>query len=270
MTDGLLFETGKTSLRRSLAIQARVVHALLMRELITRYGRDNIGFLWMFAEPILFIGGMAALRSVLERGGAGDVPVIPFVLTGWSGLVLWRNMATQCMNGIVPNLTLLFHRNVTMIDLFYARMILEGASASVSFLVLLVFFISFDWIDKPDDVMVMLAGWFLLFWFGCGFGLIVAVIGDRSEPFKRMWGLITLALMMISGVFFMVDWLPKVLQEAVLWLPMVHGLEMMRKGYFGGEVVAHYDVSYIATANLVLLYFGMLLVDRTKHRLGTR
>ncbi len=253
-----------------MSIQARVIHALLMRELITRYGRDNIGFLWMFAEPMLFIGGMAGLRYFMEGEGVGDIPIIPFVLTGWSGLVLWRNIATQCMNAIIPNMTLLFHRNVVMVDLFYARMILEGASASVSFLVLLVFFISFDWIEAPVDAMTMLAGWFLLFWFGSGLGLIVAVVGDRSEPFKRMWGLITLALMMISGVFFMVDWLPNGLQEAVLWLPMVHGLEMMREGYFGNVVTAHYSVPYMVSTNLVLLYLGMLLVDRTKHRLGTK
>lgn len=37
----------------SLAIQRRVIGALLMREIITRYGRNNIGFLWLFVEPLL-------------------------------------------------------------------------------------------------------------------------------------------------------------------------------------------------------------------------
>ena len=241
-----------------------------MREMITRYGRDNIGFLWMFVEPILFIGGMAVLRYLMERGGGGDLPLIPFILTGWSSLVLWRNMASQSMNAIIPNLTLLFHRNVTIFDLFFTRMILEGASATVSFLILLVFFITFDWIEMPADVMTMLVGWFLLFWFGVGFGLIVAVIADRSEPFKRMWSLIILVLVMISGVLFMVDWLPTGLQKVILWLPMVHGIEMIREGYFGPLVTAHYSVTYMAVANLVMLYFGMLLVDKTKHRLGDK
>lgn len=43
----------KTSFWESLAIQRRVIGALLMREIITRYGRNNIGFLWLFVEPLL-------------------------------------------------------------------------------------------------------------------------------------------------------------------------------------------------------------------------
>ena len=39
-------ELHKTSFLESLLIQKRVIGALLMREIITRYGRNNIGFLW--------------------------------------------------------------------------------------------------------------------------------------------------------------------------------------------------------------------------------
>nr|WP_237398521.1 MULTISPECIES: hypothetical protein [unclassified Gilliamella] len=42
----------KTSFMRSLKIQIRVLNALILREIITRYGRSNIGFLWLFVEPM--------------------------------------------------------------------------------------------------------------------------------------------------------------------------------------------------------------------------
>ena len=35
----------------SWTIARRVIGALLLRELLTRYGRNNIGFLWLFVEP---------------------------------------------------------------------------------------------------------------------------------------------------------------------------------------------------------------------------
>jgi hypothetical protein len=41
----------------SLQTQLRVLYALLARELLTRYGRHNIGFVWLFAEPMLFTLG---------------------------------------------------------------------------------------------------------------------------------------------------------------------------------------------------------------------
>ena len=42
------------TLRRSFQIQRlQVVWALILREILTRYGRHNIGFLWLFVEPML-------------------------------------------------------------------------------------------------------------------------------------------------------------------------------------------------------------------------
>ena len=52
---------------QSLRIQARVVHALIMREIITRYGRHNIGFAWLFAEPMLFTIGVIGLWSIVHK-----------------------------------------------------------------------------------------------------------------------------------------------------------------------------------------------------------
>jgi capsular polysaccharide transport system permease protein len=46
---------------------------------------------------------------------------------------------------------------------------------------------------------------------------------------------------------------------------MVHGVEMLRGGYYGPTVPTHYDLSYFATVNAVLLLLGLLLVDRYKH-----
>jgi len=46
---------------RSLVIQTRVIGALVMREIITRYGRHNIGFMWVFVEPMMFTGGVLGM-----------------------------------------------------------------------------------------------------------------------------------------------------------------------------------------------------------------
>ena len=40
--------TSLEELRDSWRIQRRVIWALVMREILTRYGRHNIGFLWLF------------------------------------------------------------------------------------------------------------------------------------------------------------------------------------------------------------------------------
>ena len=39
---------------RSLAIQRRVLGAMIMRETYTRFGRENLGFAWMYGEFLIF------------------------------------------------------------------------------------------------------------------------------------------------------------------------------------------------------------------------
>ena len=64
-------------------------------------------------------------------------------------------------------------------------------------------------------------------------------------------------LFLLSGAMFMVDWLPPAAQQWILLLPMVHGVELLREGYFGSIVHAHYDVAYLATSCLVLTLLGL-------------
>ena len=60
------------SVLRSLFIQSRTLHALMMREVITRFGRDNLGTLWLIAEPMMFTLGVAALWTAAGRASRGS------------------------------------------------------------------------------------------------------------------------------------------------------------------------------------------------------
>ena len=48
---------------------------------------------------------------------------------------------------------------------------------------------------------------------------------------------------------------------------MVHGVELLRKGYFGGVVKTHYDMTYMAEICLVLTLSGLYLVREAGRRL---
>jgi ABC-type polysaccharide/polyol phosphate export permease len=43
---------------------------------------------------------------------------------------------------------------------------------------------------------------------------------------------------------------------------MVHGVEMLREGYFGGGIHAMYDVGYLVSCNMVLTAVALLLIGR--------
>jgi ABC-type polysaccharide/polyol phosphate export permease len=246
-----------TSLRRSLQIQFRVIGALLMREVITRYGRHNIGFLWLFVEPMLFTLGVTGLWTLADGHHFTNIPIAAFALTGYSSVLLWRNMPNRCSKAIEPNLALMYHRQVKVIDIFASRLILEIAGTTASFITLGLIFTATGWINPPEDILKIMFGWFMLAWFGSALSLWVGALSERSEIIEKLWHPLSYLLFPLSGAAFMVSWLPSAAQEYILLLPMVHGVEILREGYFGSMVHAHYDMSYMAIMNLCLTLLGL-------------
>jgi capsular polysaccharide transport system permease protein len=251
---------------QSLAIQGRVLHALMMRELITRFGRDNLGVLWLVGEPMIFTLGVATLWSAagLAHGSTG-IPIVAFAVTGYSSVLMWRNATTHCSAGIEQNKPLLFHRRVLIIDVFLTRIALEIIGATSSFVVLSFFFIFIGWMPVPDDPLVVFAGWLMLAWLGASLALLLGAGTAFSHLIHRLWHPMSYLLFPLSGAAFMVEWLPKRLQDVVLYLPMVHGVELLRHGYFGNVVRTHYDIGYMAECCLVLTLCGLYVV-REAHR----
>jgi capsular polysaccharide transport system permease protein len=245
-------------------IQLRVIHALILREVITRYGRHNIGFAWLFLEPMLFTCGVTTLWTMTKLTHGSSLPIVAFALTGYSSILLWRNCSNRCVKAIEPNLCLMFHRNVTVFDVFLARILLEIMGASVSLAFLSVLFTSIGWMGLPSDLLKVVFGWGMLAWFAGALGLLVGAISERSEMIERVWHIMTYLLFPLSGAGFLVEWLPESAQNVVLWLPMVNGVEMVRSGYFGGLVRPHYDVAYLAVANMVMTVFGLAVARRIK------
>lgn len=248
-----------TSLRRAFAIQLRVLHALLMRELITRFGRKNLGVLWLIGEPMLFTLGVATLWAVSGLTHSSAIPIVAFAVTGYSSVLMWRNSASHSSGAVEQNKSLLFHRNVLVMDVLVTRTILEIGGATCSFVLLSLFFMFIGWMPPPVDMLVVLSGWVMLAWFGASLGLLIGAGTAFSAVVDRLWAPTSYLLFPMSGAAFMVDWMPQSLQKFVLLLPMVHGIEVLREGWFGNVVRTHYDLNYMTACCLVLSLVGLYL-----------
>ena len=245
--------------------QTRVVGALLMREIITRYGRHNIGFMWLFVEPMMFTVGIVLIWSAFKTH-AVRLPLLPFTILGYSSVLLWRNTVNRCGNAIEPNRALLHHRNVRVIDLYLARLILEAAGATISLLTLSTVMMLAGLMPAPDDIVKMVIAWALLAWFSMGLGLLIGSVAAWSESAERIWHVFTYLFLPLSGAFFVVDWLPKHVQAWALLVPTVDCVELLRGGYFGPSIHAHYDLTYVVVVNIVLSLIGLLMVKRASAR----
>ena len=249
-----------TSILRSLSVQSRTLYALMMREVITRFGRDNLGALWLIAEPMIFTLGIVTLWSAVGLNHGSSLPIVAFAVTGYSSVLLWRNCSNRAIMAIEANLPLLFHRNVKVIDVFLTRIVLEIAGATGSFAFLSIFFTAIGWMTAPLDMLQVAFGWFMLAWFGAALALVIGSAAACSHIVEKLWQPSAYLFFPISGAAFMVDWLPPSFQKVVLILPMVHGVEILRGGYFGNTVKTHFDVGYMAICCLALSLIGLFIV----------
>jgi ABC-type polysaccharide/polyol phosphate export permease len=188
------------------------------------------------------------------------MPIVAFAITGYSSVLLWRNTVSRCNAAINQNFGLLFHRNVRVMDVFATRILLEIGGATASFMLLTAVMMMAGVMPAPQDPLVAVAGWILLAWFGGALATLIGAAASFSEVVDRVWHPVSYLMFPLSGAAFMVDWLPAAAQQFVLWLPMVHGVEMVRHGFYGHVVQTHFDIGYFAGANLVLSLMGLLVL----------
>jgi ABC-type polysaccharide/polyol phosphate export permease len=119
----------------------------------------------------------------------------------------------------------------------------------------------------PVDLLELIFGWVMLAWFGFGLALLIGAAAAVSEITDRIWHPVSYLLFPLSGAAFMIDWMPTNVQNVLLVLPMVHGTEMLREGYFGKVVKCHYDMSYMAASCLLLTLGGLYAVREAGRRL---
>lgn len=240
-----------------LRTQSNVVTALVLREIYTRFGRDNIGFAWIIAEPAIFCLAVIALWSIINHSGHDNVPIVPFLLSGYMPLTMYRHMTGRLMRCMQSNTALLYHRQVTVFTLYASRIMVEilGTSGAFGFC-LLAFYLS-GHVKVPAEPSLMLGGWLLYAWYAAATALLVGSLSERSEITEKIWGPISYIMIPLSGTFYMVDWLPAQVHNAALWSPPINGVEMIRAGYFGPAVTTHYDIVYFVYVNLILTFLGL-------------
>lgn len=245
----------------------RILWALIMRELSTRYGRDNIGFLWLLGEPLIFAFGVLIMWNVIKPTYEHGIRVTPFVITGYMPVILVRHMISHGLNSVKSNISLLYHRQVTVLHLYIARLTLEVIGVSLSFAVSVIVLVSLGLVEIPADFHLIYIGWFVLAWISFGLTLILGAIAEIFEYVERFVQLFTYILVPLSGTFYMVAWIPARFRGTLLYIPFIHCIEMIRAGFFGEFVPTFYSFGYPIAWAAGLTLAGLFLLRFVRERI---
>lgn len=247
------------------AIQGRSISALMKRDLMMRYGRDNIGFVWAILEPMILTCGVMIIWSV-SGGDRNGIKVIELVLTGYMPLTLWRHLTGPVVNLFRNSWPLLYHRQITLLDLTIARQGLEFIAASAALTIVWGVLSIAGLIGEVAQWDLFLLGWLMMAAIGAAFGALLAALTEVSETIERFIQPFQYLNIPISGAFFLVDWLPTWGQQAILYHPLVHCYEVFRAGFFGSTITTHYDLVYFFEVVSVVLSVGLISLVAVRSR----
>ncbi|WP_426045942.1 ABC transporter permease [Brevundimonas sp. DWP1b2] len=252
---------------RSLAGQGRIIGALMMREIMTRFGRKGLGFLWLIGEPLLFCLGVIVLWTALKPAYEHGIRIGPFVMTGYMCLLLLRHCIQYSSGALIGNSGLLYHKKITVYHIFFARNVLEFAGATAAFIIVYTMLFLMGQVGVPSDVLKLYGGWLLLAWLSMGFAVTIAALGVEFEIMERLTPVMTYALIPLSGAFFMASVVPAQWRDLFLLIPFPNTIEMVRAGVFGEFVETHYSASYALMCGTVMNLIALILLARVKHHM---
>lgn len=253
---------------RSLAagwrIQRRVISALMLRELITRFGRENIGFLWITAEPLLFATLVGFMWEFIKGPEEHGVGIIAFVATGYIPLVMFRTTMSRAVKAFTANGSLLYHRQVTLVDLILVRFIIELIGGMLAYVVIATILILLGLFPVPSNLGDLLLGWVLYGLFTFGVALVMGPLSEVSDTVEKFLPVTTYLMVPFSGTFNLTSWLSPSVRGVMLYSPPVSCMELMRYGVWGDAITPYYDIPYAIGASLVLILIGLLMCRRIR------
>lgn len=254
-------------LLQSFRIQCRVIGALIMRETYTRYGRENLGFAWLFGEFLVFALPVIIMWRFIRGTYEHNLLVVPFVWSGYLPILLFRHIGGHMLRAVRLNMALLFHRNVTPFDAVIARIAVEvlgnlGAAVFSFFLLLAI-----GQIEWPQNPPLLFLGYFYMIWWCVSVGLVIAAFSERTVVFEKVWQPVSYMYLPVSGFFYLAMWIPSSVRNILLTvMPALPCYEMIRGGLFGPVIHVYYDIPRLSFILAAITLFGLLgLRDVRRH-----
>jgi capsular polysaccharide transport system permease protein len=259
---------GGSPVQERIATQFRILVALIMRDVQTRFFGTPLGFIIAILWPVSHIFILIFINKAAGRAAPyGDDPAL-FFATGLLPFMCFNYMSRFTMMGVMLNKPLLGYPIVKVGDILIARATLEVLNATVVTIVtmLILTALGTDVIPpRPQEAMYALMSMMLL---GLGFGIVNGVIAGVFPFWFTPFALFQIVLWIASGVIMVPDELPQVARYWLSFNPALIGVEWMRSAFYEGYGLGELlDKRYMLGFSTATLFIGLLMERAMRGRI---
>lgn len=258
----------RTTLWQALAIQSRVVGAMILRELHTRYGRDNVGYLWLFGEPMMLASVIGLIHlSAGHTAYGSDVQPVAFGVMAYTLFIQFRGIVNRSEGGLEANQALLYHRQVTIFDITLARALLEFAGVFTTYCILMTLLIMIGYGSLPARPLPFIGAWLLMFWYSIGHAFLITAVSYHNHTVGRFVHPYSYFMVALSGAYTPLGWMPPFIRTLLSYVPMTSIFELARYGQFESFNLDYFYPRYIIGACLILTWVGLVQMRAMRNRI---
>lgn len=250
-------------LENSLLVRSfRVFAALILREMITRYGRSFGGYIWAVIEPMAVIGLLTLVFSQFLETPAYGESFLLFFATGYLPFFFFVSVSGQVGTGLSVNRELLQLPMVKPLDVMMARFVLAVLTLLVVSAIIYAIVVSSVRHTIHADPVALFAAFGSASALGLGVGMLNAFLFAILPVWRQLWGLMTAPLLVLSGVFYTLDSMPTHIQEVLAWNPLVHCVGLSRAAFYPSYRADYVDLGYVMVIAVATLLPGLYLITR--------
>lgn len=251
----LLTSSPGADLGAAAATQARVVGALLLREM---RGRSRLGYLWAVLSPIFHLILLTALFTAIKHRPAplGESLAL-FLATGLLPYKLFTGLSGRTHSAIRGNEPLFAIPVIKPIDPVLARIMLEALTFVCVCFIVFTGLAAMDLGMAPRQPIELACAFFALGLLGTGIGVFNAAVARLFPVWERVYAVLTLPLFITSGIFYVPDLLPQKIRDVLVWNPVLHGVEWFRSGFYDDYGHLTLDRGYLLECGLAALLIGL-------------
>lgn len=247
------------SLRELLKAQWRVLLALMLRDIKTRFFGGYWGFIIMILWPLSHSFIITMISVVAGRAAPYGESTALWFSTGTVPAIAFMYMARFTMMGIMMNRPLMGFPIVKATDILFARALLEILCAALVILLTMVVLAFMGVGFVPLDTVQACSAIGAAMLLGFGFGILNAILAGAFMGWVFGYILFQLAMWFSSGVMFVPEALPEGVRYWLSFNPLLHVVLWMRSAYFEGYGSQMLDKMYVIEWGAATTAAGLLL-----------
>jgi capsular polysaccharide transport system permease protein len=247
------------SIAKNINGQFRVIGAIILRDMRTRFGRTHLGYLIAIAWPLMHSTFILMAHALVNRvAPIGGDPVV-FVSTGIIPYVMCFYPSRQMTFSVEHNKALLLFPIIRVSDIIFARAILEFLTSFLVaglFFLIIVIFLGIDM--TPNSPTEAITGILAAMYFGIAMGFVNTLIIALFKFWNAMQIVMMLVMYLSCGALFLPSGLSEQVQYYIWFNPLMHCVEWLRSAYYedqGSEILSK---SYVLIFSTALLFMGLL------------